>query len=82
MRSYYDDYDDFDDRGYEEFVATRHMIGDRQRKARKKRGHRRSARPKVEFRNDPYWDSDVAYDDYNDNEFDSYYDIHALKYGR
>lgn len=80
MRSNYDDYDEFDDRSFGDFVGTRHMIRESERRAGKRRGHRRAVRPKVDAWNDLDWVDYADYDDYDDNEFDSYYDDFRLKY--
>lgn len=81
MRSTFDDFDEFDDRTVDDFLATRHIIRDRQRQPGKKRGRRHSRKMRAEQWDDVDWDRYVDYDDYNDDEFDSFYDSNTMRYG-
>ena len=82
MRSYYDDYDDFDDRSLEDYLTTRRDPRDKPRRKAKKRGRRHPETFQDDGWNAFDWESGVDYDDYDDSEFDSYYDDFAVSFRR
>ncbi len=79
MRPFFDDYDELDESSFDNFAATRRLLGEKQTTSasphQKDAGRKRHGRAHHDRWADDNWDSYDEYDDYSDDEFDRHYGL-------